>query len=295
MIADEEIRNADPAAVIKQYEPYIQKLANRYLPVLSRTGAVDMDDLIQVGRIAIAEAQLKYDPDSGSFMNLLFYCVRYAMRRTLGFNNQTGAPPVSLVYLDTPISEDSDASLGDTIPDPNAVPLDEPITEEETRRETSEEIRAALGRMKSDKQRKAVSLVWLEGKTRQAAADDMEMNHRAFYSLEEAGRSALRRDWRLKEYAREMPFFHVGVSRFNSTWTSATEEAVLWREKRFADCADDMDDDFPERRCSPMQRLANIENLRRKLATYQTATAAPGGHDLADVQTSIMEQEQAGG
>ena len=239
MIADTEIRNADPAAVVEQYEPYLQKLANRYTPVLSRTGAVDMDDLIQVGRIAITDAQQKYNPDAGSFLNFLFYVARTAMRRTLGFNNQTGEPPAALVYLDEPLSDETDTTLGDTVADPDAVPMDEPIIEDENRRETSEQIRAALDRMKSDKQRAAVSLVWIEGKTRQAAADEMNMNQGAFYSLEKAGRSTLRRDFRLRKHAEEMPFVHIGKARFNTTWTSATEYLAMWRLEHLSQIAED--------------------------------------------------------
>ena len=109
------------------------------------------------------------------------------------------------------------------------VPMDEPIAEDEARKETAEQIRAALDRMKSEKQRAAVSLVWLEGKTRQAAAADMEMKQGAFYSLEKAGRSTLRRDYRLKQYADTMPFVHFSLSRFNTEWTSETEYMALWR------------------------------------------------------------------
>ena len=47
--------------------------------------------------------------------------------------------------------------------------------------------------MKSDKQRAAVSLVWMEGKTRKAAAAEMGMKKGAFYTLEKYGRSTLRR------------------------------------------------------------------------------------------------------
>ena len=59
MIEDRDIPGADPAQVIEQYEPYLQKLANRYIPALAQTGAVGMDDLVQVGRIAVTEAQRK--------------------------------------------------------------------------------------------------------------------------------------------------------------------------------------------------------------------------------------------
>lgn len=252
MIADRDIPGADPAAVIAQYEPYVQKLANRYIPVLSKTGAVDMDDLIQVGRIAISDAQHKYNPDAGSFLNFLYYVVRVAMRRELGFNNQTGAPPVALVYLDEPLSDNAETTLAEMIADPDAVPLDEPIIESESRNETSEAVRAALDRMRSEKQRAAINLVWMEGKTRQAAADEMEMKPGAFYALEKAGRSTLRRDHRLRKYAESVPFIHVGVNRFNSTWTSATEYAALW-----------MIEHRPEISPEPVNQESNADRIRR--------------------------------
>ncbi len=229
MIADAEIRSADPAAVVEQYEPYLQKIANKYINILQITGAVDMDDLLQAGRIAIIEAIKQYNPDRGSFINLLFYYVRTAMRRELGFDVNTGALPAALVYLDEPLSDGSKATLGDTLTDPGAVTLDESIIQSESRSETSEQIRAALGRMKHKKQRAAVSLVWLEEKSKQSAADELGVNLKYFYELERAGRSTLRRDARLRKYAYDVPFVHIGVKRYNTTWTSATEYAVLWR------------------------------------------------------------------
>ncbi len=231
MIADYDIPFADSTEVIKQYEPYIQKIANRYLSVLQRSGAVDMEDLLQAGRIAVIDAQKMYKPEKGLFIHYLFYHVRAAIKKTLGFDNQTGAAPKQLIYLDAPLSDDPDLTLGDTIQDPDLPPMDEPIINDESRRETAEQIRAALDRMKSDKQRVAISLVWLDGKNKKAAAEELNMKLGTFYSIEKAARSTLRRDFRLKHYAtQEMPFFHVGVMRYKSTWTSATEAAVIWRD-----------------------------------------------------------------
>lgn len=229
MIADSEIRSADPAAVVKQYEPYLQKIANKYINILQITGAVDMDDLLQAGRIAIIEAIKQYNPDRGSFINLLFYSVRAAMRRELGFDVNTGTLPAALVYLDEPLSDGSEATLGDSLPDPGAVPLDDSIIQNESRRETSEQIRAALGRMKHKKQRAAISLVWIEEKSKKSAADELGVNLKYFYELERSGRSSLRKDERLRLYAQDVPYIHIGMKRFNTTWTSATEYAALWR------------------------------------------------------------------
>lgn len=235
MIADVDIPGAEPAAVIKQYDPLIQKIANRYIPILDRSGAVGMDDLIQVGRIKVLQAQKCYDPAAGaSFLTFIYKPVKWAVMHALGMNS-TGELPEIVLSLDEPITDDESLTLADTIADPAAVPLEEPIIEDETRTETAVEVRAAIERMKSDKQRKAVNLIWFEGRTREQAAAQMEMNYGSFAALEQNGRSTLRRDTRLQNYAQEIPFIHVTLSRFKTTWTSATEYAALRRLEKHAE------------------------------------------------------------
>lgn len=245
MIADCNIPGADPTSVIEQYEPFLQSIANKYIPVLKRSGAVGLDDLIQVGRIAVIDAQKRYEPDKGTFLALLSYYVRSAMRKTLGFNSQTGEAPEQLVYLDAPISDESDGTLGDTIADLTAPTVDEHITEPETKREISEQVREALNRMKSEKQREVITRIYIDGQERTAAAADMGMKYSPLCALERAGKRSLHRDEQLKQFViGEIPFFTVGVMQFNCTWTSATEKTVIWRDKHIFHNDDDMDEEL---------------------------------------------------
>ena len=244
MIADRDIPGADPAAVIEQYKRWVYKIAQRYTSFLERSGSVGLDDLHQVGFIALMEAQKKYDPEKGAFTTFSFDWIRKAMRGALGFNNNTGAAPEALIYLDAPISADpnSDVTLLDTLADPEALPLDEPIIENETKEETRAEVRAAVDRMKSDKQKAAVSLVWFDGKTRENAADEMGMKHKSFYSLESNARDTLYRDKQLRQYVEKYekcvmkrPFFSTSVGNYRLTFTSATEAAVIWRDEHLSE------------------------------------------------------------
>ena len=74
MIMDKDIPTADPGELIIQYTPLIYKISDRYTDVLEKSGAVDLDDLLQAGRIAIYNAQGSYDPEKGaSFMS---YCYK---------------------------------------------------------------------------------------------------------------------------------------------------------------------------------------------------------------------------
>lgn len=236
-IQDKDIPTADPEKVILQYTPLLHKICKRYQTIIDRSGAIDTDDLLQAGRIAICKAQQTYDPEGGaSFCNYVYDRIRGAMRLTAGINPNTGAAPEQMEYLDAPITDDSgnETSMIDLIPDPNA-DTEAAVLDPIERSETQQEVRAAVDRLKSDAQREAVSKFWLEGKSKNAAADEMNMDEDSFKKIERTARSTLRRDWQLKEYAISVLYFHVGVNRFNTTWTSATEQAALWYIENYPD------------------------------------------------------------
>ena len=233
-IPDRDIPTADSAEVIRQYKGWVYRIAKRYASFLENTGAFDMEDLIQAGNIGLLEAQKTYNPERGkNFIGWSFFYIRNAMYNQLGFNDRLRhCPPAPLIYLDAPIAEDEETTLLDTIEDPTVIPFDEPICEEETRREIVEEVRAAVDRLKGPKQREAIKRVWLDGQERKEAAEEMGTSITALHALDEDGRRNLRRDNRLKLLA--MPSFAVGVHKFRSTWTSAVEAAVIWLEEHQA-------------------------------------------------------------
>ena len=174
-IRDELIPSADPAAVVAQYEPLIKKVARQYISILERSGAVGLEDLHQVARMVILRAQRTYIPGNASFFTFIYKPIHWAIRRALGFDNRTGAAPPWLVYLDEPLPglEAEEITRLDTLVDPEAVPMDEPIIEDETRRENPAEVRAAVDRLKSERQREIIRRVYFDGETRQAAAKDL--------------------------------------------------------------------------------------------------------------------------
>ena len=230
-IPDELIPNALPEDVVQQYTPLVKKMVRRYSGVLQLTCAVGPDDLEQVGSIALLEAQKTYEPTKGgSFVTWASWFIRNAIRKELKFQNGKMKDPV-FIRLDEPIDEAGETTRVDELPDPDGVPVDENLITAETRRETVEAVRAAVGRIKSDKQREVIQRVYLDGQDRATAAAEMGMKTTALRSLDQAGRSTLRRDYRLKQYVMTMPFFHVSVGKFNSNWTSAVEMAVIWREE----------------------------------------------------------------
>ena len=133
------------------------------------------------------------------------------------------------------------------------------MIEDESKRETTQQVRAAVERMRSDKQRTAIKLVWLEEKTKEQAAAEMKMQTRSFYALEKYGRSTLRRDLQLRHYAREMPFVHFSLSRFNTDWTSEVEYIAMRRLEH--------DPDYISRRQALLEEMI-ISNNGRMPAWY---------------------------
>lgn len=227
-IPDDLIPTADPQEVVQQYSGWVKRIANRYYTALERTGVIDLDDLFQVGCMAILRAQKAYDPNGGSgFLNFSSYYIRSAIRCELGFKAD-GTLPEQLVYLDEKITEDADDTRLDILPDPSPT-AEEAIIEQDIQQEIAEAVRAAVDRLKNAKQREIITRCWLEGQDKQSVADDMGIKLRALQSVDTEARHKLRRDIQLKQYA--IPFFNVSLGRFNTTWTSAVEAAAIWREE----------------------------------------------------------------
>ena len=233
-IPDKDIPTADPAEVIQQYSAWIQKVANKYTGIVNDSGVFDMEDLHQAGCMALLEAQKTFDPDGGrNFMSWSLLPIRNAMLDLMGYRDKARhIPPAPMIPLDRRIGDDSEDRLMDIIEDPDLIPIDEQICEKETREETKVEVRAAVDRLKSPEQREVIRRLYLDGQERDRIANDMGIEPKKVGSLDREARRKLRRDKRLCEYA--MPFFKVGVNRFRSTWTSAVEAAVIWRDQHQA-------------------------------------------------------------
>ena len=229
MIMDKDIPTADPDALIKQYTPLIRKVAQRYSRTLEFINSVDLEDLLQAGRIAVFKAQQRYDPEKGaSFITFSYDGIRGAMLRAMGFDPHTGEPPPILESLDERLTDESEETRLDFVPD-IAQTAEERTIEKDARQETIDAVRGAVDRLKSNKQREVIRRVWLDGQERETAASEMGMNYKALSAMDRAARTHLKRDRTLRMYS--MPIFRVGKKRFNTTWTSATEAAVIWRDE----------------------------------------------------------------
>lgn len=228
MILDAQVPTANPEELIVQLTPLLYKIAKRFTSLLEKHPSIDLDDLLQAGRIVIYNAQKRYDPSGGaSFISYVFRGINEGMLRTIGMNPHTRELPPILESVDEPLSEESDETRLDFIPD-NTPTAEERIVEQDGHQETADAVRAAVDRLKNAKQREVITRCWLNEQPKPEAAAEMGIKIEALRTVDMAARHKLRRDKQLQAYA--MPFFHVGPKRFNTTWTSAVEAAVIWME-----------------------------------------------------------------
>ena len=202
--------------------------AGRYSWILERRNDLDREDLQQAAFLGILEARKAYKEERGGEVTLAGFYARKEIRALLGIRN--GKLPPTLESLDEPINEETDDTRLDLLADETLPEADAALLEEE-RRQT---VRDAVERLKPD-QRAVVKLRFFQGKTYQQTADEMNVTRDRVTTIFQNARRNLRRDRYLKALAevnRSTPYLlGVGVTRFNSTFTSAVEELVLLRER----------------------------------------------------------------
>lgn len=196
-------------------------LARRYAGM---DPAVGMDDLQQTAFPALMEAARTFRPDAGmGWASWLALYVRKAMRQAVGLRGRrrahTGALP-----LDAPLFENSDETRLDGLADPSTPESDAQLLEDERR----SAVREAVSRLE-DNRRAVIQAHDLEGRTYADIGAEMGVEPPAAARLRNAALCDLRRDWRLMR-ALDVDYYRgCGVGTFNTTWTSSTERAAIWR------------------------------------------------------------------
>ena len=194
-------------------------LARRYLPAAQRNRGVDFDDLMQAAAVGILEAVPRWEENRGRVLSLAVFYMRSEIRDALGMRTgkkriENAAPPVSLY---SPVDmEEGSATIGESLPDPNAPDPQEEAERADMRRIVRECVSSLPGA-----ERSAIGAKWFEGRPipegRKAA---------------QSGIRKLRTDKRLKylwyEYESACRF-HMSLSGWKNNWTSSTEWAVLRR------------------------------------------------------------------
>ena len=203
--------------------------ANRYANACRMRGDLDADDLFQSAFFALVEASESFDESKSAWGTWASFFIRRTMRECVGLR---GKKQITASSLDAQLSEDSETTIGEMIPDESIAPPDGRIIAGETRAA----IEQALEAIKSEKARLALRFIYLEGNGYAVAAQRIGCNPNSLGALLTTGRMSMRRDWRLRRALgidEETRFYaHKGVQAFRNSNSSVVEDAVIWREEQ---------------------------------------------------------------
>ena len=232
-IPDEQIQAAAPEEIIEAFSNLVYKIANRYRGIIEYMPAYDVEDLEQTGKMALLKAQKTYQPGERGFISWAAGYIKAAIRNTLLLWKDTSRPETPLISLDAALTDETENSLLDIVPDEDTPPTDEQATDKAYKEEVAQGVRDALERMRNAKQREALTKIYLEGKDTQQTAAEMGLTVRQIQTQSLTGRQRLRRDYALKKIAAEYYHTNTTLQAFKSTGYSAVELALVRIERKY--------------------------------------------------------------
>ena len=225
------------AALWTEVEKFVRWQARRRFRAVGSMGGCEVDDLVQEGFIAFAQAINDYDPARGNFLTLLNYNLLTAFAVAEGMRGKD--PLNGAASLDEPLSEiygdDAEQTRADLIPDQRA---EAAFTDVEERLFT-EDLRKALFRALdalSPAQRQIIKARYYEGHTLKRVGEECGFSASRAREIEGAALRQLRRQAKmfgLEQFVTQhtIYFYHYGVATMEHTGTSPVEASVLQRER----------------------------------------------------------------
>lgn len=206
----------------EQNKGMIRREARRYVSI-GGSPAVDIDDFMQTGYLALAAAVAAYDENRGSFITVLVWKLKNHMRLLCGLRGARKAHN-GAVSLDEPMPGSDEVTRGVMLVDENAEDPCDAAELDDLRRI----VRTAVSRL-PDKQRNTIERYYFGHPYRR--------DHAAYFAdsaLKDSAIIRLRRDTMLRRLvaaSNTTIYRHVGLSRYRSSWDSAVELAVIRREE----------------------------------------------------------------
>ena len=207
--------------------------------------AVSVEDLEQAGFFGLIRASQSYDPDKGTSWPT--WAARYISKEmclALGYRWRPAAEDEPAGYkptkaytgaysLDTPLLTDNPDGMtwADTLTDESLSDADEGVNLEALQRY----VREAVERLQNHQQRTVITLCDLQGKPYRVAAKVLGVSVERIRKIRVAAMKNMKNDDMLVKNAEtdielRTPYYeHVTVKKFQTTHTSATEKAALWR------------------------------------------------------------------
>lgn len=218
----------------------IKIIYTRYLPRDGSTNQVEIDDLLQAGFIAMTKAVGDFDSASGfAFTTYLTNHFKNAAREVLGIRSHGKKDPlIGATSLDQSLSksDNNDLTLSDTVCDDATVWLYDDLIDATVQ---YEEVKTILGRVKilNPLNQEIFRERYVSGLNFLAIAERHQIPLKEARSRAREALRRMRNDymirllWERRVDHKTRFYRHKGVTAFRSSWTSATEDTVLERER----------------------------------------------------------------
>lgn len=225
------------AQLWRQNYGFIRLQAIKWAKAWEKRPYFDADDLTQSGYIALCEAVKAFRADRGSFISIFSFYLNTEFSKVAGCRTpaQLEEPLNNAISLDSPAynGEDNETTIADTIPfyDPGY----EEVEEAMHKAYVSSVVKEAVNSL-PEKQRKAIELHYLDGKTYAEIASDLKVADSYPGQLVKEGFRRLR----CGKYAPtlsellwgERNFYkHTGFITWKNTGCSVQEGYILWKER----------------------------------------------------------------
>lgn len=224
----------------------LRAVARRWAGACARDRAVSVEDLEQAGFFGLVKAAESYTPtdDGKGWATWAAWYISAEIYKALGYRWRAGSDDQPgrcvatnaatwALSLDAPVSADNPEGMtwGDTLADDSMPDVDEGIN----LTTLQEYVRAAVERLQNRQQRTVIQMCAIEGRPYSEAAAALGVSVERVRQIRQAALRSLRKDKILYRNSRadielKTPYYaRVTVAAFNTTHTSATEKAVLWR------------------------------------------------------------------
>ena len=234
-------------------------------------GGVEPDDLIQAGFIAVTNAAKTHDPEKGSFLTWLSFHLQTAFNEAMGLRKRTQDP------LDYCCSVDREGWILNAIPGSNDIAeVEERIYNDQLKKA----LQKALNEI-PEREAEILRKTYFEDKTLKRSGEEIGVSCERARMIRSAGLKSMRMNKSLNEFLTDqMNYYHgVGITAFNTTQTSPTEQLALRRmrlEKKYARLFLRINQGSIKGQGSGIARYTRRADERRSDSSAQPARSHPG-------------------
>ena len=221
----------------EQVQRFVAMKARHVMTALEGRADVELDDLIQSGYLALADAVACYKPEQGTFLTVLGYHLKTAFAEATRFRSlrQQREPLAGALSLDAAVTDEANSStLGDFQEDPAGMEALEAVEDRVYQKQLYDALEIALGAVPANYS-EVLRLRYYQDMTLEECGDVLGVAAERVRQMENKGLRFLRQP---KNAACLRPFFDfdffcgTGMGAFTHTGMSVQERYLIAEEEQ---------------------------------------------------------------